>query len=138
MNRSMSVLIAAIVVAACSGNSTDPASEGPPRTSSAVPTVSTFAGEWKATSPHPDFFRLTVVPKSSEQGGLAARLTFSGVYWEGSGRIEGDAFVANMATPGVAGSARVLTARVGDGGTLRVTMRASDGTTTEFTFVRES
>ena len=141
MNRSMSVLVGAIMaVAGCADNSTDPAAESPiPRSTATIPTASDFAGVWRATSPHPDFIRLTVASKSSEQGALAARLTFSGIYWEGSGRIEGDAFVANMATPGVTSSNRVLTARVSDAGTLRVTMRATDGSSsTEFTFVRES
>jgi hypothetical protein len=93
------------------------------------------AGEWKATDPHPDFYRLSVVPKDSEQGAFGTRLTFSGVYWEGSGRIQGDAFVANMETPGIAGSASVLTARATDGGALFVTMRTNT-TTMEFKFVR--
>ena len=136
MNRLMSAMVAAMVVAGCSGNSTDPAPESAPLTTATAPTASTFAGEWKATDPHPEFFRLTVTPKSSEMGGFAARLTFSGVYWEGSGSIQGDALVANMATPGVTGSDRVLTARASDARTLKVTMRAPDGTSTEFTFVR--
>ena len=138
MNRSLSVLVAAIVLAGCSGNSTDPVPEDSPlRATAAIPTVSTFAGEWHATDPHPDFFRLSVASKSSEQGGLAARLTFSGRYWEGSGRIQGDAFVASMATPGVSGSESTLTARATNAGTLRVTLRANDGSSTiEFTFVR--
>jgi hypothetical protein len=126
--------LAAMLVAGCS-NSTDPASEFSRQTTVTVLTATMIAGEWKATDPHPDFFRLSVVPRESEQGAFGTRLTFSGVYWEGTGRIQGDAFVANMDTPGIAGSGSVLTARATDAGALLVTMRTNT-TTMEFKFVR--
>ena len=141
MTRSMSMkmaattALAAMLVAGCSSNSTEPASEFSRQTTVTVPTATMVAGEWKATDPHPDFYRLSVVPKESEQGAFGTRLTFSGVYWEGTGRIQGDAFVANMATPGIAGSGSVLTARATDAGALLVTLRTNT-TTMEFKFVR--
>ena len=141
MMRSMSMrmaattALAAMLVAGCSNNSTDPASELSRQTTVTVPTATMLAGEWKATDPQPDFIRLTVTPKQSEQGAFGTRLTFSGVYWEGTGRIQGDAFVANMDTPGIAGSASVLTARATDAGALLATLRTNT-TTMEFKFVR--
>ena len=136
MQMAATTALVAMLVAGCSSNSTtDPALESPRQTAVTVPTASMVAGEWKATDPHPDFFRLSVVPKESEQGAFGTRLTFSGVYWEGTGRIQGDAFVANMATPGIAGSGSVLTARATDAGALLVTLRTNT-TTMELEFVR--
>ena len=49
-----------------------------------------FAGSWRSVTPSLEFVRLTVHSKSSETGVLGARLTYSGVAWEGGGRIAGD------------------------------------------------
>src|SRR5690349_14102138 len=139
MTRSMSMkmaattALAAMLVAGCN-STTDPALESSRQTTATVLTAAMVAGEWKATDPHPDFYRLSVVPKESEQGAFGTRLTFSGVYWEGTGRMQGDAFVANMATPGIAGSGSVLTARATDARALLVTLRTNT-TTMEFKFV---
>jgi hypothetical protein len=110
----------------------------PPATVSTVPTASTFAGTWRSVTPTLEFIRLTVSSKSSEKDVLAARLTFSGVAWEGSGRIEGDEFVANMAISGVSSASSILVVRAPEAGTLRVQMRPANGATTELTFVRDN
>ncbi|MFN8582664.1 MAG: hypothetical protein U0163_17020 [Gemmatimonadaceae bacterium] len=47
-------------------------------------------------TPSLEFLGLSVSSKSSEMGVLGARLTFSGVAWEGGGRIDGDSLVASM------------------------------------------
>ena len=137
MNRLMSAVIVLCVVAGCSG-STTPESEGsPPAGMSAVPSASTFAGTWRSVTPSLEFIRLTVTSKSSEIDVLAARVTFSGVAWEGSGRIQGDAFVANMVISGSSSASNVLVARATDSRTLRVQMRPANGPTTDLTFVRD-
>jgi len=143
MNRWMSVVVLLCAATGCSSGSADRAADpSSPEPASEALTVGTVAGEWRCVTPNAEFVRLTVTSKSSEAGVLAARLTYSGVYWEGSGRIESGSFVANMTIPGVGGTG-VLVARTGEGRTLRVEMRptsstTSSATTTELTFVRES
>jgi hypothetical protein len=138
MIRLMSVVMAAVLAAGCSGSSTDPESDGnnPPQTTSTGTTADAFVGEWRSTTPNAEFVRLTVSPRSSEQGSLAARLTYSGIYWDGSGRVESGAFVATMFVPGVSGPNHVMTARIENGTTLRVTMGPATGEKHELTFVR--
>jgi hypothetical protein len=136
MIRLMSVVIVLCVAAGCSG-STTPEPEGSPASVSGVPSASTFAGTWRSVTPPLEFIRLTITSKSSEQDVLAARVTFSGVAWEGSGRIDGDAFVANMVISGASSASSVLVARATDTGTLRVQMRPASGPTTDLTFVRD-
>ena len=140
MIRLVSVVMAAVLVAGCSGNSTDPEPDAtnPPQTTSTVPTASTFVGQWRSTTPNAEFVRLTVSPKSSEQGGLAARLTYSGIYWDGNARVESGALVATMFVPGVSGPSQVMTGRIEDGTTLRVTMGPANGPTHQLTFVRDN
>jgi len=135
--RWMSVLVALCAVAGCSAG-TDPVDDASPtETVVKVPLPETFAGAWRSVTPSLEFIRLSVHSKSSEQGVLAARLTFSGVAWEGSGRIEGDSFVANMTIAGAATPTGVMVVRARDAGTLRVQMRPASGATTDLTFVRD-
>jgi hypothetical protein len=135
--RWMSVLVALCAVAGCSAG-TDPVDDASPtETVVKVPLPETFAGAWRSVTPSLEFIRLLVHSKSSEQGVLAARLTFSGVAWEGSGRIEGDSFVANMTIAGAATPTGVMVVRARDAGTLRVQMRPASGATTDLTFVRD-
>jgi hypothetical protein len=137
MNRLMSAVVVLCVAAGCSG-STTPESEGaPPASVSGVPSASTFTGTWRSVTPPLEFIRLTVTSKSSENDVLAARMTLSGVAWEGSGRIQGDAFVANMVISGSSSASNVLVARATDARTLRVQMRPANGPTTDLTFVRD-
>jgi len=137
MIRWMSVAVVVSSVAGCS-STTNPASDtSPPETVTAAPTATTFAGVWRCVTPSLEFIRLTVASTSSEIGVLASRLTFSGVAWEGTGRIQGDSFVSSMAVVGYSKATAVMVARTGDGGTLSVQMRPAAGATTAMSFVRE-
>jgi hypothetical protein len=82
MIRRMSMVIALCAVAGCSGG-TAPTVE--------MATPDTFAGVWRSVTPSLEFVRLSVYSTSSRAGVLATRLTFSGVAWDGAGRIDGDA-----------------------------------------------
>ena len=140
MNRGMSVLVALSVAAGCSG-ATEPKPEGQaPEIALGVPSASTFAGMWRSVTPSLEFVRLSFDSKSSQFGVLAARLTFSGVAWEGSGRIEGAAFVASMTGAGTTTPTGVIVAQATNARTLRVQIRpggAETVETLELTFVRE-
>jgi len=59
-----------------------------------------FAGAWRSVTPSLEFIGLSVISTSSEMGVPGARLTFSGVAWEGGGRIDGDSLVADMTIVG--------------------------------------
>lgn len=73
--------------------------------------VEAFVGEWRSVTPSYEFIRLSVESKSSQQGVLATRLTFSGVAWEGSGRLEGDSMVASMTALGTSEPTGTIVAR---------------------------
>ena len=96
-----------------------------------------FAGEWRSVTPTLEFLRLTVESKSSVRDGLAARLTFSGVAWEGSGAIAGDSLVLDMTPVGEPTAARTLVARVGEGGVLRARLESGTAPVLVVDFVRE-
>jgi len=96
-----------------------------------------FAGEWRSVTPTLEFLRLTVQSKSSEPDALAARLTFSGVAWEGSGAIAGDSLVLNMTLEGQPTAARTLVARVGEHGGLRTRLESGTAPALVLDFVRE-
>ena len=139
MIRWMSVVVVACAAAGCSTGSTDPPSQtAPPETATQVPSPSTFAGAWRSVTPGLEFIGLSVYSKSSEQGVLAARLTFSGVAWEGGGRIQGDSLVTMMAIIGTTTPSGVMVARARDAQTLHVQMRPMAGAVTDLTFVREN
>ena len=112
-------------------------SSGPAETAPKTSTPEAFAGAWRSVTPSLEFIGLSVTSKSSEVGVLAARLTFSGVAWEGGGRIAGDSLVTIMAIVGTTASG-VMVAREGDAHTLRVRMRPTTGAVTDLTFVREN
>lgn len=96
-----------------------------------------FVGEWRSVTPQLEFVRLTVHSKSSEQGALAARLTFSGVYWEGSGRIDDDSLILSMTIAGDPHAGRTVVARIEGGDTLQAQLRPSAGSEMAITFIRE-
>ena len=96
-----------------------------------------FAGEWRSITPTLEFLRLTVQSKSSERDVLAARLTFSGVAWEGSGTIAGDSLLLHMTMVGHAEPVRTLVARVGEGGILRTRFESGTAPALAVDFVRE-
>jgi hypothetical protein len=129
MIRSMFVAVAMFAATGCSGTS-EPGSK--------VSQPEAFAGVWRSVTPSLEFIRLSVDSKSSEIGVLAARLTLSGVAWEGGGRIDGDSLVARMGIPGSAVPSGVIVARARDAQTLRVQLRPAAATPTDLTFVREN
>ena len=134
MLRSTFATIALCLIAAC-------ASDDATQIATQTPAPEAFTGAWRSVTPSLEFIRLSVVSKSSRQGVFGARLTFSGVFWEGSGRIQGDSLVANMTLLGAAGGvSRVVVAHVHDAHTLRVQMRAatSDAAPLELSLVREN
>jgi hypothetical protein len=95
-----------------------------------------FAGAWRSVTPSFEFVRLSVF-STSEACGVAARLTFSGVAWEGSGRIADDSLVLQMSTVGSAVPTRTVVAHANDARTLRVQMRPESGAPLDLTFVRD-
>lgn len=115
-------------------------SSGPSESKSkTTPTVSAevFVGTWRSITPSYEFIGLTVVSKSSEQGALGARLTFSGVYWEGSGKIDGDSLVADMTIVGSSNSSGVIAVSPRETQTLHLQFRQTKAPPLELTFVRE-
>jgi hypothetical protein len=126
----MPVTIALAASLACSSRATE-----------AVPTpqsADAFAGSWRSVTPSYEFIRLTVASKSSEMGALGARLTLSGVAWDGSGRITGDSLVMSMSTAGSSQPTGVLVVRVRAGETLSAQMRPASAAPLDLTLVREN
>ena len=110
-----------------------------PTESALEPTApESFVGSWRSVTPSLEFIRLSVASKASEMGVLAARLTLSGVAWEGAGRTDGDSLIANMTVGGVGAAGSVIVAHAPDARTLRVRMRPTTGAATELTFVRDN
>ena len=112
-------------------------SAGPAETAFTASSPDAFAGAWRSVTPSLEFIGLSVNSKSSEMGVLGARLTFSGVAWECSGRIEGDSLVAGMAVAGAQSASAVIVARARDARTLRVQFRSAAAAPLDLTFVRE-
>ena len=127
MARAWSAFVALGLTAGCVARSTEPV----------VVNADTFAGAWQSVTPSLEFVRLTVVSKSSEQGVLAARLTFSGTAWEGNGRIDADSLVVGVAISGAAQPTGTLVARARDGNRLTVRMRPEGANPIELAFVRQ-
>ena len=109
-------------------------------TEATTPTASadTFAGSWRSVTPPVEFIRLTIASKSSDQGALAARLTLSGMAWEGSGRIAGDSLAISMVSAGSTQPTGVIVVRPGAGASLSVQMRPTSAAPTDLTLVREN
>ena len=130
MIRRTFVPLALLASVACASLATEAA---PPSAS-----ADTFAGSWRSVTPPVEFIRLTIASKSSEQGALAARLTLSGMAWEGSGRIAGDSLVIAMVSAGSTQPTGVIVVRAGTGGSLSVRMRPTSAAATDLTLVREN
>ncbi len=96
-----------------------------------------FAGAWRSVTPSLEFIGLFVTSKSSEMGALGARLTFSGVVWEGGGRIDGDSLVSGMTIVGGSNASGVIVAHARDAHMLRVQFRSVAAPPLDLTFVRE-
>ena len=97
-----------------------------------------FTGTWRSITASTEFVRLTVQPLSSEQGALGTRLTFSGVYWEGTGRINGDSLVAQVGLTGVSTPDATLVAYFGDSGVMNMELRLSSSEPLRLSFVRDN
>jgi hypothetical protein len=132
MRRSVSVML---LLCATTGCAVGPA--GPEATAVERSSPAAFTGEWRSVTPSLEFIRLSLASKSSEMGVVAARLTFSGVYWEGAGRSEGDSLVAGMTIVGAASPSGVFVAHARDARTLEMTFRPRAAPPLEVTFVRE-
>ncbi len=128
--RRMFALLTLVASFGCSSRAT----EATPTPASA----DTFAGSWRSVTPPLEFIRLTIASKSSEQGALAARLTLSGMAWEGSGRIAGDSLVISMVSAGSTQPTGVIVVRAGAGTSLSVQRRPPAPAPTELTLVREN
>jgi hypothetical protein len=128
MRNSVTILLVAVLIAGCRDGGT-----------AAVRALQhdAFEGEWRSVTPQLEFVRLTVHSLSSEQGSLGARLTFSGVYWEGSGRLAGDSLVLSMTVAGDPNAERTVVARIRGSDTLQAQLRPSAGSAMAITFVRE-
>lgn len=111
---------------------------GPPEAAFNPSSPAAFAGEWRSVTPSLEFIGLSVISKSSERGALAARLTLSGVAWEGGGRIDGDSLVAGMTILGASAASGVIVARARDPLTLQVQFRPGAAPTLDVTFVRQN
>lgn len=141
MFRWMSAIMALCWATGCGPTSTESkVTDARPKPAVEVASADAFAGSWRCLTPSLEFISLTIVSKSSQQGVLGARLTFSGVYWEGSGRIDADSLVAGMTVVGASAPGAVLVARARDALTLRVQMQrvagAPPAAPLDLTFVR--
>jgi len=96
-----------------------------------------IGGVWRSVTPSFEFMRLTITSKSSETCAIVARLTFSGVAWEGPGRIVGDSLVVQMSTAGSAMPAGTVVVHPTDARTVRVQVRPQSSAALDLTFVRE-
>ena len=93
-----------------------------------------FTGSWRSTTPPYEHLRLTAQPLSGFANVLSMRLSFSGVRWEGPGRIEGDSLVMDATTSSQYGAAVI--AHPAEGGALRVRVFAAAAQPLTLTFVR--
>ncbi len=96
-----------------------------------------FAGTWRTVTPSFEFLRLSIFTSSGETCGVAVRLTFSGVAWEGNGRISGDSLALQMSTAGSVVPTGSVVAHARDARTLRVQVRPVRAAPMDLTFVRD-
>jgi hypothetical protein len=98
-----------------------------------------FTGTWRSVTPSLEFIGLTVVSTSSEMGVLGIRLTYSGLAFDGRGRIDGDSLVADMTVAGSSQPSGTLVAHVREGDSLHVERRNGPASSAILTldFVRE-
>ena len=96
-----------------------------------------FTGTWRSITASTEFVRLTVHPLSREPATLGARLTFSGVYWEGAGRIHGDSLVVPVAVVGSSTPNATLVAYFSDSGVMNTELRRSSSEPLRLSFVRD-
>lgn len=129
MMRSLSVMTLLCATIGCSVGPVDSAFEA------ASPDA--FAGAWRSVTPPHEFIGLSIHSLSIEMGVLGARLEFSGVAWEGSGRIEGDSLVVGMTMGGASTVSGVIVAHARDAQSIRVQVRPAATAPLDLMFVRE-
>jgi len=134
MMRRFVVVAAAIVTLGCGESAVEAGKAAAP---SRVATADAFAGSWSSATPGYEFIRLTVVSKSVEQGALGARLTLSGLAFEGNARIDADSLIATMSVIGSSEPNATLTAHAMDANTLSARLRTATGTPLALTFSRQ-
>jgi hypothetical protein len=100
-----------------------------PTPTATFPSPERFIGEWSSITPGREFIGLTISSLSVRPGGLGARLTFSGVAWEGSGSIDQDAFRATMSVSTTSSYVKLLVVRSAAPDTLRAEF--GDGSSSE-------
>jgi len=140
MIRSIAAVVVSVVITlgsttGCAASAADPTSSRP---SSIASSPAAFAGVWRSVTPTLEFLRLSVSSTSSEFGVMAARLTFSGVAWDGRGRISGDSLVIPMTAAGTDQATGTIIVRVGGGQALSVDVRPASASRTLVTFVRDN
>jgi hypothetical protein len=128
MQRSLMALTMCVVIG-CASDTAAPRTQATP---------DAFAGAWRSTASSLEFVRLTVGPTASTQDVLTGRLTFSGVAWEGEGRIDGDSLVLDMAMPGSITPTGVLVAHTSDTQVLRARLSPNGGVPLNLTFIRDT
>jgi hypothetical protein len=129
MIRRTSALLGLLASMGCSSRTTE--------TYPSTPTADRFAGYWRSVTPSLEFVRLTIASKSSEMGALAARLTLSGMAWEGSGRIAGDSLAISMVSAGSTQPTGVIVVRARTDSSLSVQMRPASAAPVDLMLVRE-
>jgi hypothetical protein len=129
VNRWISVAAALCVTIGCSSS--------PAEVASRPAAAEEFVGSWRSVTPPLEFVRLSVHSLSVEMGALGARLTFSGVAWEGGGRIDGDSLVISGTMAGTAVPTGVMVLRAIDAQTLRLQVRSGTADALDLTLVRE-
>ncbi len=128
MPRALSAAILALTVA-CGG--------APSETPARAASLESFVGEWQSVTPSYEFIHLTLLSLSSDPNALGARLTLSGVAWEGRGSVTGDSLVAFMSPPGTAIVTTTVVMHASDARTLRLYARSGNATAFEITLVRD-
>ena len=94
-----------------------------------------FTGSWRSVTAPNEHLRLTIARSLVSDDMLSARITFSGVAWEGPARIEGDSLIMDITTAAISGAAVI--AHPGDGGALRVRVESNAAAPILATFVRQ-
>ena len=124
-----------IATLGCGGSAAEPGKAAPDQTK--VATAAAFIGSWSSVTPSYDFIRLSVTSLSIQQGALGARLTLSGLAFDGNARIDADSLVATMSVVGSSTPNATLVAHAKDANTLTAQLRPANGTPLSLTFVRQ-
>ena len=129
------VLVGTVVATLACGSSV--AELGTSANQAKIATADAFMGSWNSVTPSYDFIRLSVVSLSIEQGALGARLTLSGLAFDGDARIDADSLIATMSVAGSTEPNARLIARAKNANTLTAELRSGSGTPLSLTFVRQ-